>query len=199
MKTLALWLTIALGGGLLNAQGSAAHSSRSGLVPSHVAFHASHSASRTSEAAPTQASVVVFLVRHAEKVDDSRDPALSEAGRARAELLADVLRDAGITVIWSTDYQRTRGTAEPLARRLGIEIRSYNPSALELFARQLRALPGRHLVVGHSNTTPDLARALGGDPRGAIDDAEYDRLYAITLGGESVTTALMRYGERYNP
>jgi len=199
MKTLALWLTIALGGGLLHAQESAAHSPRTGPVPSPGALHTSHSALLTSEATRPQASVVVFLVRHAEKVDDSRDPPLSEAGKARAELLADVLRDAGITVIWSTDFQRTRGTAEPLARRLGIEIRSYNPSALELFARQLRALPGRHLVVGHSNTTPDLARALGGDPRGTIDDAEYDRLYAITLGSASVTTALMRYGERYNP
>lgn len=154
---------------------------------------------RDGTAQPQQQAVVVYLVRHAEKIDDSRDPGLSAAGELRAGLLADVLRDAGITAIWSTDYQRTRGTAAPLARRLGLEVRSYDPGDLGRFARQLLATPGRHLVVGHSNTTPELARALGGNPHGAIAETEYDRLYSITVGRETVTTALMRYGEPFRP
>ena len=58
-------------------------------------------------------STVVYLVRHAEKVDNSRDPALSQSGLHRADLLADMLRDAGVTHLHTTDLERTRDTLRP--------------------------------------------------------------------------------------
>ncbi len=139
------------------------------------------------------APVVVYLVRHAEKVDDSRDPLLSPAGTARAQLLAGMLKDAGITHVWSTDYQRTRLTAGPTASALGLKVEIYNPAQPAELVARLKATPGRHLVVGHSNTTPGLVKALGGDPQGEIVDTEYDRLYIVTIGG-AVTSVLLRYG-----
>lgn len=138
--------------------------------------------------------VTVFLVRHAEKADDSRDPILSEAGKIRAAELSRMLSDARITHIWSTDYQRTRLTAEPLARKLGLQVMSYNPSKLDEFAQQLKETPGRHLVVGHSNTTGELVQALGGQPGAAIQDIEYDRFYAVVLGVDGPVTVLLRFG-----
>ena len=45
-------------------------------------------------------------------------------------------------------------TAAPVSRRIGKEIVSYDPRKLADFAAQLRHSGGRHLVVGHSNTTP---------------------------------------------
>lgn len=143
--------------------------------------------------------VVIYIVRHAEKMDDSRDPPLSEAGKHRADLLADMLQDAGITAIWSTEYQRTLATARPLASRLGLEVRAYHAGELTAFAAILLRTPGRHLVVGHSNTTPDLVRALGGEPHGAFKDSEYDRLYTIVASGAQVTTVLLRFGDRSAP
>src|SRR5207302_7571372 len=62
----------------------------------------------------------VFIVRHAEKADDSKDAELSEAGRARAEALANMLRDSKIGVICTTEFKRTQQTAAPLAKALGL-------------------------------------------------------------------------------
>ena len=139
---------------------------------------------------------IVFLVRHAEKLDESQDPGLSGAGRQRSLELAQLLRDAGINHIHSTDYIRSRDTAAPLADSLGLEVELYSWDEAPEFARSLIQSGQRHLVVGHSNTTTDLVELLGGDAGSAIDHSgEYDRLYVLTIdAGQSVTTLLMRYG-----
>lgn len=151
--------------------------------------------------ADAEAATVVYLVRHAEAVypppaDDPGDPPLNEAGRRRAERLAEVLGDAGVTRILSTDLQRTRQTAAPLAERLGLEVELYDPSDLAGLAERLRGLGGRLLVSGHSNTTPELVRLLGGEPGSPIDErTEFDRLYLVLLEpGRPPRTLLLRYG-----
>lgn len=147
--------------------------------------------------AQSEASVV-YLVRHAERAEDgTNDPPISEAGQARAELVAEMLRDAGITHVHSTDLKRTRSTGMPLAEAAGLEIRSYSPRDLAAFAHTLWQTPGRHLVLGHSNTTPDLVDALGGDSYSPIEEMEYDRLYIVTLTSDGASTVLIRFGERY--
>jgi len=148
-----------------------------------------------------QDASVIFLVRHAEKTDDGRDPPLSDAGRQRVSELAHVLRDAGITRVYSTDYVRTRDTAAPVASVLGVEVLLYDPRELENFAMELKRTTGRHLVVGHSNTTPELTELLGGDGGTDIDEpGEYDRLYVVTLASDGgVRTLLLRYGKPFSP
>lgn len=139
----------------------------------------------------------MFVVRHAEKVEDgSRDPDLTAAGRARAARLARMLGDVGLTGVYSTDYRRTRETAEPTARAAGLRVRIYDPGPTEALADRLRGRPGRYLVVGHSNTVPDLVRALGGDPDPDMAEAGYDRLYVVLIGPGGVTTLRLRYGAR---
>ena len=140
--------------------------------------------------------VVIYLVRHAEKASGGKDPELTEAGRARAQALAYTLGDAGIDAIHSTDFKRTRGTAAPLAERLGLELRIYDWDAMAALAAAMQCAGGRHLVVGHSDTTPELVGLLGGESGPPIDEpSEYDRLYVVTSGpGGAVTTVLLRYG-----
>lgn len=136
----------------------------------------------------------IFLVRHAEK-EPGRDPDLTPAGRERANKLAERLADAKLDVIYSTDYTRTRQTAAPIALESGLPVIYYDPAKLDLFAAQIREQGGRILVVGHSNTTPQLVTALGGQPGTPIVEAtEYDRLYVIRIEREDVTTDLQRYG-----
>lgn len=136
-------------------------------------------------------TTVVYLVRHAEtEPDGTRDPALSSAGRERATALARTLSGAGLTAIHTTPYRRTRGTAGAVAEAVGLEPREYDPAELEAVASRLLEEAGTHLVVGHSNTTPELVRLLGGDPGGPISEDEYDRVYVVRVGPEGTRTVV---------
>ncbi|GAA5443240.1 hypothetical protein Misp06_01416 [Microbulbifer sp. NBRC 101763] len=150
-----------------------------------------------SETAITD-SQVIYLVRHAEKqrgLESGINPHLTEAGRQRAKQLARVLGEVGIDAVYSTDYVRTKETAEPLAAELGLPIQTYNPRKLKEFARQFDQAGKRVLVVGHSNTTPKLVELLGGDKGRPIRELdEYDRLYIVIRNRGDVTTLLQRYG-----
>jgi broad specificity phosphatase PhoE len=137
---------------------------------------------------------VALLVRHGEAVPTGRpDRPLSPAGERRAAALAERLAAEGIVRILTTDYPRSRQTAAPLAARLALEPELYDPSDLEGVARELRERRQRVLVVGHSNTTGELAALLGGDSGGPIPDHEHDRLYRVDL--VSGATVIERYGE----
>jgi len=143
----------------------------------------------------------VFLVRHAEKVDQSYDPELTPAGYVRAAVLAQTLQSAGISHIHSTDFIRTRKTAEPLAAINGLEMTIYDSSDQKTLAEHMRREGGRHLVVGHRNTILRLVDLLGGDPgMEAIAAEEYDRLYLVSVSSQGeVQTLLLRYGAAYTP
>jgi len=142
----------------------------------------------------------IYLVRHAEKEAEGSDPALTDAGTARAAALADLLEDESIEAVWSSDYVRTRSTAKPLADRLGVDVQTYDPSDLPGFAQALESRAETALVVGHSNTTPALSALLGGEPGNEIDEAgEYDRLYVLSgVGSGAVETGIRRYGARHD-
>lgn len=154
-----------------------------------------------SLASPSAAQIeplVVYAVRHVERAEDgTSDPPISAAGQARARLLARMLGDAGVTSIHTTDYRRTRSTVEALAAAEGVEVSVYDPGDLSGLAETLRTAGGRHVVVGHSNTTGELVEALGGDGHGPIDALEYDRLYVVTLTPGGTTTVLLRFGDPF--
>lgn len=133
--------------------------------------------------APAAASAqeVVFLVRHAERADNSKDSPLSMTGTARAERLAAMLKDAGITSIYTTEYQRTKQTAAPLGDAVHVAPVAVAATDLAALLQRVRGSGphGRVLIVGHSNTVPDLIRALGVETPIAIGDAEYDNLFIV--------------------
>jgi probable phosphoglycerate mutase len=136
----------------------------------------------------------IYLVRHAEKeTDGSKDPALTLVGSQRAADLAVLLKSADIQRIFSTDFTRTRETAAPTAAMIGADIEIYDPKALEPFAGQLLELEINALVVGHSNTTPELVELMGGDGGTPIaEEWEYDRIYLVqTAGGRVIRTILL--------
>jgi len=145
---------------------------------------------------------IVYLVRHAEKItgeNAGRDPALTNEGEARAEILAGMLREENITKIFSSDYIRTRETAAPTSEMSGVEIEIYDPRDLPTLASLIQETKGHILVVGHSNTIPETVAALGGVGGSPIfEKSEYDRLYVVTILEDStVQTDLQRYGVRY--
>ncbi|MEX2472830.1 MAG: phosphoglycerate mutase family protein [Gemmatimonadota bacterium] len=160
---------------------------------------AEHAVGQTAHAVHS-GPTVVYLVRHAERAEDGTDdPPLSTAGEARARLVADMLRDAGVERVHTTDYKRTRATAAPLSERLGLPLETYEGGDLTGLAERIRAEGGRHLVVGHSNTTPEAVAALAGEPGRPIDEMEYDRLYVVTLTPDGAATVLLRFGAPFSP
>jgi broad specificity phosphatase PhoE len=131
----------------------------------------------------------IFLVRHAERADTAAgttttDPSLSDPGRARAVSLATLLKDAGITAIFVTEYKRTRETAAPLADALGIVPTVIAQNGLKALIAKLRSTAGNVLVVGHSNTLPEMMKELGVSPP-TIGDADFDNLFMVMLGQPS--------------
>ena len=145
----------------------------------------------------------VILVRHAEKVSDGgNDPALSEAGLARAQSLADRLSTSSIDLILTSPLQRTGLTAAPTAQANGLEPlaigfeRGTETHIADIVAR-VRTMPedATILIVGHSNTVPLIARALG-QTTPDMPDCEYDRLVTLRLQRAGVFGVTTRYGAR---
>ena len=130
----------------------------------------------------------IYLVRHAEKADTSRDPDLSETGQKRAERLAGILSTENIKHIYSTNYKRTMQTVAPLSRLSGAEIFLYAPDTLNAFADGLRKLEGNTLVVGHSNSTLSLMDAMGIKYNIIkIEESNYSYLFKIRKKGKRFT------------
>lgn len=143
----------------------------------------------------------VILVRHAEKADASSDPALSEAGQARARALALALADGPPDHIFTSPLQRTWLTADPASDFLSVTIERVGfeggtPAHVAAIAERVHALPDDAvvLVVGHSNTIPLIARALGYTAAADMPECEYDRLTVLDLTGGRTTAVVGRYG-----
>jgi len=127
-------------------------------------------------------SFTLYLVRHAEKQQDgSRDPVLTDIGNQRSAKLASWFSDKNIKDVWSSDYKRTRDTAKPIVSALDLELSLYDPRDLSAFSAKLMANQSSAVVVGHSNTTPELARLLCDCEIADMDDSEHDRLIIISI------------------
>jgi broad specificity phosphatase PhoE len=144
----------------------------------------------------------VILVRHAEKADQSADPVLSEAGQARAEALAARLSTVSVDLILTSPLQRTGLTATPVAEANGLQLQAISLEGgahahVAAMVERIKVQPedATVLVVGHSNTIPLIARALG-QSTPDIADCEYDRLLTIQLEGQGVFGVTTRYGAR---
>src|SRR6185503_4326395 len=111
------------------------------------------------------------------------DPPLSEPGVRRADALAHVLRDAGISAIYSTHWKRCKDTAVPLAKLLGDSITIDEQNGFDRFARRIRdENPGRRvLVIGHSDTVPQILEQLVGAPVKSFGAIEYDVMFVVTI------------------
>jgi phosphohistidine phosphatase SixA len=145
---------------------------------------------QSARVAPPTTATTVVVVRHAEKsTDDPRDPSLSPEGQKRARALSAVLTNAGVTDIYTTQYKRTRQTAEPFAQQFGLTVveRPITATNSAAYARELaleiltKSAGKGVLVVGHSNTVPDIVKALSGITVPAIADPEYDHIFVVVV------------------
>jgi len=123
----------------------------------------------------------LYLARHAEKQTDIKNPPLTSCGKARAKQLATLLSTANVKSIYSTSYQRTMSTASPLSKIQNIAIKNYDPRKLEQFALHLKQRKENALIVGHSNTTPELTRLLSDKKIDVMSENDYQVLYQVNF------------------
>jgi 2,3-bisphosphoglycerate-dependent phosphoglycerate mutase len=141
-------------------------------------------------------SVVIFMVRHAEKdTMGGANADLNAEGRGRAMALVSILKKMKIQKFYSTDVPRTKNTAKPLADLKHKKVEIYDPKKhKELFESILNTQKGKRvLVVGHSNTVPKMLNILrGSEEEKDIPDNEYSRLYIISVKkvGEAKVTLI---------
>ena len=123
------------------------------------------------------------------------------AGEARARALIAVARDAGVTAVVTTQFVRTKATAQPIAAALGITPEVVDARAAQHAQEVARTILAKHpgevvLVVGHSNTIPAIVAALGAAQPPPICDSEYDGLYVVTVPASGLARVIRaRYGE----
>ncbi|HEY0414451.1 MAG TPA: phosphoglycerate mutase family protein [Allosphingosinicella sp.] len=120
----------------------------------------------------------VYVMRHLQK-GTGDDPGLSEAGRANAARLADWFGKAPPRTIFVSRTRRARETAAPLAASLGLTPQDYEPLDVAGVVARAKAAPGPVLIVGHSNTVPDVVAALGGARPGPIAEESFGQVWRV--------------------
>jgi len=142
-------------------------------------------------ATTVHAQATFVVVRHAERADAGApvsDPDLSAAGHARAASLATMLRDAKVTAIYVTPLKRTQQTAAPVAKALGLTPIVLPAADTATLIAALQQHQGTALVIGHSNTVPDIVKALSGAAV-TVRETDFDHLFVVSrplVGSASV-------------
>jgi broad specificity phosphatase PhoE len=152
-------------------------------------------------AAPALAQTVV-IVRHGEKAAQKGDPDLSSLGQARAQALAQSLAGARLALVLTTPLKRTQQTGLPAAQGAGVPVVPVafdggDAAHAQRVAAQARKAPADAtvLIVGHSNTVADIARALGDPAPETLTDCDYDKMTIIQFDGPAAPKVIhSRYG-----
>lgn len=134
---------------------------------------------------PDTGTITFYLIRHAEKDrsnPDDADPELNQKGLGRAMHWAEILKDANIDAIYSTDFNRTSMTAAPTSVKNNIDVQYYDPRTLDIEQLKVENTNKNVLIVGHSNTTPQLVNLLLGEEKyQSLDDSENGTLFIVKM------------------
>ena len=119
-----------------------------------------------------------YVMRHLQKAA-GQDPGLTAEGQANAVRLAALLANDPPSAIYVSTTRRARESAAPLAARLGLTMRDYDPSNTPALIEAVVKEPGTVLIVGHSNTVPDIIGRLGGDRPTDLADGDYGDVWHV--------------------
>lgn len=141
-----------------------------------------------------------IITRHAEKESTGADPNLDTDGIARANELKRILNNISISAIYSTPFNRTKQTAQPLATAKGLSVTEYqtNTPYAQLVDQFLAAHRGKVIVViGHSNTVPDILKELSDNSFNiTITESQYDNLFIVSIPDKlKPTITHLKYGK----
>ncbi len=143
----------------------------------------------------------IFIVRHAEK-QTGNDPVLTAEGNKRAGDLMRLLQNEGIQKIYASKTRRTQNTGDSLRIQMNIAMALYDADTLcdKLISAIMenRDFGKTILIIGHSNTIPQIIRKFGVQdyPYGDLGDNDFDNLFVITYKKEKAKLKMMKYGAK---
>ena len=128
------------------------------------------------------AEPVYFVMRHLHTPAGEHDPDLTAEGQRHAALLANWFGEEALEAVYVSSYQRSRQTAAPLAARLGLTPVVYDPRDTPGLLARVRQGPFPALIVGHSNTVPDIIEQLGGERPGPLAHEDFGHIWRVARG-----------------
>jgi len=133
------------------------------------------------------APATVYVVRHLHTPEGERDPDLTAEGRAAAAALPRAFRGRPLAAIYVSAFRRSAQTAAALAAERRIVPTLYDPADTPALVARVRAARGPVLVVGHSNTVPDIVQQLGGTRPAPLAHPDFGDMWTITKAGSTRT------------
>jgi broad specificity phosphatase PhoE len=124
----------------------------------------------------------IYVTRHYDTPAGERDPDLLPQGKARAGNLAKCFKGKKLRAIYISDFKRTRQTAAPLAAERGIAPEIYDPRDTPAIVARARAAKAPILIVGHSNTVPDVVEQLGGERPADLRHEDFGDVWTVRRG-----------------
>ena len=124
-----------------------------------------------------------YLIRHAEKdLNIKTDPPLTDEGRLRSQHWAEIFSQVKLDYIYSTDTERTRDTALPIAEQQNLTLKLYSPNDLSYKKFTQKHRGHSVLIVGHSNTSPAFVNGLlRKEKYPELDESVYGSLYIVDI------------------
>lgn len=151
----------------------------------------------SEEIQQTDEMTTYYFIRHAEKDErdpQNKDPFLTEAGLKRARNWAEIFEDVEFDLIFTSDYNRTRKTAEAVANSQGKEVEIYDAKDLNNEHFKKKTLGKTVLVVGHSNTNPAFVNAILEEKRyEALAETEYGSLFVVNIAADGTKDSQVLY------
>jgi len=138
----------------------------------------------TGTMAAADPAQTVYVMRHLNTPEGERDPDLTVEGKTSADALVHWFHGKPLKAIYVSDYKRTRQTAAPLAAERGIAVTVYDPRDTPGLIARVRAERGPVLIVGHSNTVPEIVEKLGGTRPADLTHPDFGDVWTIS-GGHS--------------
>ena len=134
-----------------------------------------------------------YFIRHAEKDTTNaqeKDPLLTEQGINRAKNWAKVLKEIPFDLIYSSDYKRTKSTAQVIADSQKKEVQLYDPNKLNDEDFQENTKGKTVLVVGHSNTNPQFVNLiLGQEKYQDLSEENYGSLFIVNVSPDGTKSS----------
>ena len=138
---------------------------------------------------PSPVQPNIYVMRHLHTPAGATDPDLTEEGLRHAIALSDWFRKDPPDVIYVSDTKRTRQTVAPLAARLKLIPKIYDPRDTPALLAAVSKEKGTVLIVGHSNTVPDIVQGLGGERPGPLQHPDFGDIWRVSGPSHATTHA----------